>query len=143
MLPADELGQVLGALLGRAIALDLVHAQVAVGTVGEAHRGRGARDFFHGNHVRQVTHVGAAVLLTHGDAQHAQATHLLPQVHGELVRLVDLRRAGGDLGLCEFAHCVAQGVNVFTELKVKSGQIIHGYLLRSFSTKLGLRAGAP
>ena len=121
MLAADELGQVLGALLGRAIALDLVDAEVAVCAVRQAHGSGRPRDFFHRNHVGQVAHVGAAIFLAHGDAQHAQIAHLLPQVHGELVGAVDLCGAGGDLFLCKGAHCVAQGVNVFAELEIESG----------------------
>ena len=71
MLAADQLGQVLGALGIGAVALDLVDTQVAVRTIAQAHRGAGTRDFFHRNHVRQVAHVGAAVFLAHGDAEHA------------------------------------------------------------------------
>ena len=79
--------------------------------------------------MRQVAHVGAAVFLTHGDAEHAQVAHFLPQVHGELVVLVDLSGARCDLGLCKFAHRVAQGVDVFAKLKVQAGQIVHEIFL--------------
>ena len=127
---ADEFGQVLAALLGRAVALDLVDAQIAVRAVRQTHAGAGARNFFHGDHVRQIAHVGAAVFLAHGDAEHAQAAHFLPQVHGELVVLVDLSGARCDLGLCKFAHRVAQGVDVFAKLKVQAGQIVHEISLR-------------
>ena len=121
MLAADELGQVLGSLLRRAIALDLVDAEVAVRAVRQAHRSRGARDFFHGNHVGQIAHVGTAIFLAHGNAQHAQSAHLLPQVHGELVGAVYLGGARCDLFLGKGVHCVAQCVNVFAELEIESG----------------------
>ncbi len=127
VLTTDELGQVFGALLGRAVALDLVDTQVGVRAVAQAHRGAGTGDFFHGDHVRQVAHVRAAVFLTHGDAQHAQVAHLAPQVHGELVVAVDFGRAGGDFGLGKVAHRVAQSVDVFTELEVQAGQVVHGF----------------
>ena len=122
VLTADEPGQVLLALLGRAVSLNLVHTQVAVGTIAQANRGAGARDFFHGNHVRQVTHVGAAVFFAHCDAQQAQRAHFAPQVHGELVASVNLGSAGGDLGLGKIPHRVAQGVDLLAKLKIKSGQ---------------------
>ena len=128
MLAADQLGQVLGALGLVAVALDLVDAQVGVGTVRQTHRCAGTRDFFHRDHVRQITHVGAAVFLAHGDAQHAQVTHLAPQVHRELVAVVDLGRAGGDFGLRKVIHRFAQGVDVFTELEIQTGHV-HGVLL--------------
>ena len=121
VLTADQLGQVPCALFGCAVALDLVHTQVAVCAVGQPHRGRCAGNLFHCNHVRQVTHIGAAVLLADGNAQHAQAAHLLPQVHGKLVCPVDLSRARCDLGLCKFTHRVAQCVDVFAELEIESG----------------------
>jgi hypothetical protein len=124
-----SLGRYFCPLLGGAVALDLVHAQVAVRAIAQAHAGRRAADFFHGNHVRQVAHVGAAVFLAHGDAQHAQGAHLLPQVHRELVVAVDLGRAGRDLGLGKLAHRIAQRVDVFTELEIESGQVVHGVSL--------------
>jgi hypothetical protein len=49
----------------------------------------------------------------------------LPQVHGELVAAVDLGGARGDFGLGKIAHGVAQRVNVFTQLEVESGQVVH------------------
>ena len=91
--------------------------------VRQAHAGAGARNFFHGDHVRQVAHVGTAIFFTHSDAEHAQAAHFLPQVHRELVELVDLSGAGRDLGLRKFAHRVTQGVDVFAELKVQAGHV--------------------
>jgi hypothetical protein len=129
VLAADQLGQVFLLLRLAAVALDLVDAQVAVRAVGQADGGAGAADLLHGDHVRQVAHVGAAVLLGHGDAQHAQLAHLGPQVHRGTGRSVDLGRARGDLGLREVAHGVAQGVDVFAKLEVQAGQVAHGGLL--------------
>jgi len=71
--------------------------------------------------VRQVAHVGATVLLGHGDAEHAERTHLAPQVHRELVGTVDLGRARRDLALSEVAHGVAQRLDVVAEAEVQSG----------------------
>jgi hypothetical protein len=123
MLAADEPGQVFFLLRVVAVALDLVHAQVAVGAVAQAHGRAGAADLLHRHHVREVPHVGTAVLLRHGDAQHAQVAHLAPQVHRELVAAVDFGGAGGDLLVGKGAHRVAQRVDVVTELEVEAGQI--------------------
>ena len=126
MLTADQFGQVFLALLFAAVALDLVDTQVAVRAVRQADRRTGAADFLHRDHVRQVTHVGAAVFLADGDAQHAKIAHFLPEVHRELVIGVDRCSAWSDLSLGKFTDGIAQGVNVFTELEVETGQIVHG-----------------
>ena len=122
MLATDQLGQVLGFLRGVAVAADLVHAQVAVRAVGQAHRGAGARDFLHRHHVREVAHVGAAILLGHGHSEHAQRTELAPYVHRKLVTVIDLGGTRRDFRLCKITHRIAQRVNLVTELKVQTGQ---------------------
>ena len=45
MLAGDQLGQIARLLRRRAVAHDLVDAEIGVRAVGEADRGRGARDF--------------------------------------------------------------------------------------------------
>ena len=131
MLASDELGQVFGLLRLAAVAIDLIHAQIAVRAIGQAHRGTGARDFLHGHHMRQIAHVGAAILLGYGDAEHAQFAKLAPHVHRELVASVDLCCTRSNLALGKFTHRVAQRIDVFTELEVQSWQIgkAHGCLL--------------
>ena len=91
--------------------------------IGQTHCTAGTADLLHRHHMREIAEPGTAVLLGHGDAQHAQLAHLAPQVHGELVLVVDLGRARGDLGLGEVAHRVAQGVDLFTELEIQAGQV--------------------
>jgi hypothetical protein len=59
----DQLGQVFLALRFAAVAANLVDAQIRVGAVGQADRGRGAGDFLQRDDVRQIAHVGAAVFL--------------------------------------------------------------------------------
>jgi len=107
MLAADELGQVLLLLCFVAVAVDLVHTQVAVRTIRQTHRSAGAADFLHRHHVGQIAHIGATVLLGRSDAQHPQIAHLAPAVHWELVVAIDLGGAGRDLGLRKIAHRVA------------------------------------
>ncbi|MNF26982.1 hypothetical protein D3C84_76290 [compost metagenome] len=125
MLAADQLGQVPGLLLGRAVAVDLVDAQVGVGAVGQADRRRGAADLLDGDHVGQVAEAGAAVFLGHGDAEQAHVAELLPHVGGEQVVAVDgggaRRQLGGDEGL----DLLAEHVDGFAEGEVE-GRIAHG-----------------
>ena len=122
---ADELGKVFFALRFAAVAFDLVDTQIAVCAVRQADRRTGARNFFHGHHVRQIAHVGATVLFTNGDTQNAQAAHLAPQIHGKLVAAIDFGRTRRNLSLGKFTHCIAQGINVFSQLKIQSWHI-HG-----------------
>jgi hypothetical protein len=129
MLAGDQLRQVFRLLFRRAVALDLVDAQVRVRAVGQAHRGRGARDFFHRHDVRQVAHARAAVFLVHRDAEDAELAHLLPQVHRELVGAVDLRGARRDLGLRELLHRFAQRGDVLAVVKGQAGEMQHGVVL--------------
>src|SRR5690606_11705026 len=120
---ADQLGQIALLLFFRAVAMNLVHTEVGMRTVGQPHRGAGAGDFFHGDHVRQVAHIGTAVFFAHSDAEHAQFAELAPQVHGELVAGVDLGGARRDLRLRELADGVAQHVDVGTEVEVEAGKV--------------------
>jgi hypothetical protein len=123
VLTAHQLGQVFRALRLAAVAADLVHAQVAVCAVTQAHAGARAADLFHRDHVGQVAQASSAVGVAHRHAQHAQGPELGPEVPGELVVAVDLRRARRDLGLGETAHRIAQRLDVVTELEVQSGQV--------------------
>src|SRR5688572_33208811 len=90
-----------------------------MGAVGEADRGRGARNLLHGHDVRQVAHRSAAVLLLHGNAEEAEATELAPQVGRKLVGLVDLRRAWRDFPGGELPHAVAQHADGFAMVEAQ------------------------
>ncbi|MNO81649.1 hypothetical protein D3C76_728990 [compost metagenome] len=136
MLAADQLGQVFGFLLVGAIAVDLVDAQVGVGTVGEGDRGRAAADFFHGHHVGQVAQAGAAVFFRYGNAQQAHVTELAPHVGGEQVFLVDLRGAGGQFGGDKGLDLVAQHVDGFAQGEVQ-GRVIHACTFAVYSCGRG------
>ncbi len=92
-----------------------------MGAVGQADRGRGARDFFHRHDVREVAHVGAAVFLADGDAEQAELAHLAPQVHRELVAAVDFGGARRDLVGRELLHGFAQGGDVFAVVEGQTG----------------------
>ena len=52
--------------------------------VRQSDRGGRAADFFHRNHVREITHVGTAVFLPDGDAQHAEAAEAAKKEIGKI-----------------------------------------------------------
>ena len=119
----DELGQVFLLLRFSAVAFDLIDTQVAVRTIRQAHAGRCTRNFFHGNHVRQVTHVGATIGFGHRNAQHAHFAHLAPQVHRKLIGAVNFCRTRGNLCLGKIADSIAQCIDVFAQLKVQAWHV--------------------
>ena len=73
----------------------------------------------------QVAHLGAAVFLVDGDAEHAQVAHLAPQVHRELVAAVDFGGARGDFDGGELLHRFAQRGDVFAMIKGQAWQMQH------------------
>ena len=124
MLAADQLGQVAGLLFGIAVAMDLVDAQIGVGTVGQADRGGGAGDFLHRHHMRQIAHTGTAIFLARRHPQHAQIAQLAPQIGGEGVDAVDLCRARGDLIGAEGCNRVAQRVDFLAKIEIHAIEVI-------------------
>jgi hypothetical protein len=120
-LAAAQLGQVLLALRGRAVVVEVLHAEVGMRAVGQADRAGGAGDFLHRHQMREVAHARAAVLARHGDAQQAHLAELAPQVLRKRVVVVDLRGARGDLGGGETAHGLAQASMSSPSSKARMG----------------------
>ena len=80
----------------------------------------------------EVAHVGAAVFLAGGHAEQAHVAEFFPQVGGEFVDAVDLRRTRRDFGVGERLDRVAQQVDVFAEAEVEAGNV-HGFAPWDFS----------
>ena len=120
-----------------AVAVDLVHAEVGVRAVGQGDRRRATADFFHDDHVRQVTQAGTTVFFRHGHAEQAHVAELAPQVGGEQIVDVDLSGARGDLFGDEGLNLIAQHVDGFTEGKVQ-GWVAHGAPFGFFIGRGGL-----
>ncbi len=127
MLARDELRQIAALLRGRAVAADLVHAQVRVRAIGETDRGRAAAHLFHRHDMREIAHAGAAQLLLDGDAEQADRAELRPQIARERIVAVDRRRARRDLGIGEIAHAVAQHVDLGAEIEIEHRVAIGGH----------------
>ena len=81
--PEISLGRYLRFCASRAVAADLVDAQVGVRAVGQADRGRAAADLLHGDAVLEIAEARAAVLLLHRDAVQAERAELRPQLRAE------------------------------------------------------------
>ena len=92
--------------------------------VGQADRGRGARDLLHRDAMREIAQPGAAVLLLDGDAEQAELAHLRPQIAREGVGAVDLVGARRDLVGREAAHAVAQHVGGLAEAEIEAAQVV-------------------
>src|SRR5207253_2983522 len=71
VLARRELREIALLLLRRAVAMDLVNAEVGMRAVRKADGRRAARDFLHGDAVREVTEPCPAVFLGDGDAEDA------------------------------------------------------------------------
>src|SRR4029077_21292604 len=95
LLARDEPGQILALLLGRAVAVDLVHAQVGMRAVRQADGGRAARNLLHRNAMREIAEPCPAVLLIDGDPEHAQLAELRPEIARKLVLAANLTAGGG------------------------------------------------
>ncbi len=66
--------------------------RIRVGTVGQAHRRRSARDFLERDDMRQIAHVGAAIFFRGGHAEQAHVAEFSPQIGGKFVDAVDRRQ---------------------------------------------------
>src|SRR5471030_88658 len=127
ILAGQQAGQVFLLLRCVAVAVDLVHAQVGVGAVGQADRRPCAADFLHRDDVREIAHAGAAVFFADGDAEQADGAELAPQVGGELVCAVDLGGAWRNLARGKIAHRVAQHVDVYAEVEWQGRNVEHRF----------------
>ncbi|KAI3483471.1 hypothetical protein L1887_53698 [Cichorium endivia] len=76
LLTRDEVWQILGLLLLGAVPVELVHAEVAVGTVRQSDRARCARKFLHNNRVVQVSFAETAEFFGHRDAEQTHVAEL-------------------------------------------------------------------
>ncbi|MNQ04715.1 hypothetical protein D3C85_174340 [compost metagenome] len=126
MFAADQLGQEFGLLCVATVAVNLVDAQIGVGSIGQSDAARSAGDLFHGNHMSQVAHTRATILFGDGHTEQAHVAELAPQVHGELIGAVCGFRARGDFFGCKAGNGIAQHVDVFTKEEIQSGQMAHG-----------------
>ena len=119
MLAGDQLGQIAPLLRLIAVAHDLVDAEIGMRAVGEADRGRGARDFFHRDAMLEIAEAEAAVFLRRGDPVQAERAHLGPEVAWKEVVAVDRRGARRDFSLGEFSRRFADHVGAFAEVEIE------------------------
>jgi len=82
--------------------------------------GRGPADLLHYYRVGQVAHTTAAIAIFHGDAEQTHGAERLPQIHGECVAAIDVRRAGCNLLLAHLVNRIAQHIDVFAEAELQT-----------------------
>src|SRR5947209_5682836 len=99
MFTADEFGQILLLLFLGSITLDLINAKIRVRPVRETYRSGCPANFFHRDHMSQITHLAPAKLLFPCDSKQPQVTHLAPKIEWKLIGTIDVGRPGRDL-LC-------------------------------------------
>ena len=120
MLAGDQLGQVFALLRLGAVAADLVDAEIGMGAIGQADRGRGARDLLHRHAMVQIAKGGAAIFFFHGDAVQAERAHLRPQLAREHIVAVDGVGARRDAVMGEIGDALAQHVDVGPEAEIEA-----------------------
>ena len=125
VLARNQLRQVFFSLRIAAVAPQLIDAEVGVGAVREAHRGRGAADFLHRHDVREIAHVRAAEFFLDRDPEQAQVAEFPPQVRRKLVAGVDLGGARRDLPRGEIAYRVSQQFDGFAVREAEE-RVFHG-----------------
>ena len=127
MLAGDELSEVAALLLVRAVAADLIDAEVRVGAIGEPDRGGGARDFLHGNAVLEITEPCPTPFLLDRDAVHAKLAQLGPEIAREHIATVDLIGAPGNSFSGKAAHALAQHVGRLAQAEIKAANVVHAH----------------
>ena len=118
-LAADQLGQEAPLLLLVAVPIDLIDAQIAVRPIRQPHAGARPADLLERHAMLEIPHRRAAILLAGSDAEHAERTHLAPEVGGEIVGPIDVGGARGDLVMRERLDAGAQHVGGLAELEVQ------------------------
>ena len=108
MLAGDQLGQIRLLLPVAAVAADLVDAEVGMRAVGQADRGRSARDLLHRDAMLEIAQARAAILLLDGDAEQAERADLRPQVAREIGCSRSISAARGAISFCENACTVSR-----------------------------------
>src|SRR6266567_3687399 len=127
MLAGDELSEVAALLLVRAVAADLIDAEVRVGAIREPDRGGGARDFLHGNAVLEITEPCPTPFLLDRDAVHAELAQLGPEIAREQIAAVDLIGARGNAFSGKTAHALAQHVGRLAQAEIKAANVVHAH----------------
>ncbi len=145
MLAGDQLGQVFLLLRRRAVAADLIDAEIGMRAVGKADRGRGAADLLHRHAMGEIAHRGAAEFLLDGDTVQAKFAHLRPQLTRKFVGAIDLGRERRDLVRRKVAHAVAQLIDIGAEIEIERGILVaqHGSILLHPAPDPSTRACGP
>jgi hypothetical protein len=119
VLAAEQPGQITPLLFLGRVQGYLIHAQVGMRAVGEAHRRRGAGYLLHRDDMGEVAHAGPAVAFRHRQPEEPELTEFAPQISRKEVAAVDLVGARGDPIVREAADLVAYGVDGVSEAEIE------------------------
>src|SRR5687767_125334 len=128
MLAADEAGKIFPFLAAGAVAANLVHAQVGMGTVRKANRTGSAGDLLHGNAMFHVAEPRSAVFLLHGDAEDAESAQFRPEMARKRIAAVDFMGNRSDFIACKIFHCLANGLRRLPETEIKTAIIASAHM---------------
>src|SRR5262249_36314539 len=139
MLAGDEVSEIAALLLVRAVAADLIDAEVRVGAIGEPDRGGRAGDFLHGNAVLEITEPCPTPFLLDRDAVHAELTQLGPEIAREHVAAIDFLGARRNAFSGKAAHALPQHVGRLAEAEIKAANVVyaHGHRSRMAAARSG------
>src|SRR5882672_6571554 len=135
MLAGNQPGQIFAFLRRAAVTADLIDAEVGMRAIGQADRGRCARNLLDRDAMFEVAEPRPAILLLDRDAVQPEFAKFRPQIARELIGLVDVRGARRDLVACKIVDRVANCVRGLAEIEVEHAMRVgnHGWNLRIFS----------
>jgi hypothetical protein len=119
MFAGNQLRQIFTLLLGRAVAADLVDAEIGMRAIAQAHGSGRARDFLERDAMFEIAKPRAAELFFDGDAVQADSAHFRPEVARKLVCAVDLGGAWRDLVLRKITRGRADHLGGFAQIEVE------------------------
>src|SRR6516165_2514270 len=94
-------------------------------TVGQADSRRGARNLLHGDHMREIAQLSAAVFLADRQSEDAEVSELAPEIGWKKVLLVDRSSTRGNFIRRKFVDRIAQHVDIFAEREVQHRHMAH------------------
>src|SRR5947209_8702412 len=116
---ADQVGKIFALLRLRSVLGKLVDAEVGVRAIRQADGCGRAGNLFHGDDVREIAEVGAAVFFVDRDTQQPEVAELGPYFAGRVVLAIYLRGDGSDFVLGKTAHGLPKERDRLAQIKVQ------------------------
>src|SRR6476620_273699 len=94
-------------------------------TVGQADSRRGARNLLHGDHMREIAQLSAAVFLADRQSEDAEVSELAPEIGWKKVLVVDRSSTRGNLIRRKFVDRIAPHFDISAERKAQRRHMAH------------------